>query len=70
MHRGVIGTLHLNQVLQAALNPNPVLIDRTGSRFKARDKVMHLKNNYLKDVFNGDIGTITDVNRADESLVV
>ena len=31
---------------------------------------MHLKNNYLKDVFNGDIGTITDVHRADESLVV
>ena len=61
MHKGVIGTTHLNQVLQKALNPNPVIIETRGSTFKIGDKVMHLKNNYQKEVFNGDIGTIRTV---------
>jgi len=61
MHKGVIGTTHLNQVLQEVLNPNPVIIETRGSTFKIGDKVMHLKNNYQKEVFNGDIGTIRTV---------
>jgi exodeoxyribonuclease V alpha subunit len=61
MHKGVIGTTHLNQVLQEVLNPNPVIIEIRGSRFKIGDKVMHLKNNYQKEVFNGDIGTIRTI---------
>jgi exodeoxyribonuclease V alpha subunit len=61
MHKGVIGTTHLNQVLQEVLNPNPVIIEARGSTFKIGDKVMHLKNNYQKEVFNGDIGTIRTV---------
>ena len=61
MHKGVIGTTHLNQVLQEVLNPNPVIIETRGSTFKIGDKVMHLKNNYQKEVFNGDIGTISTV---------
>jgi exodeoxyribonuclease V alpha subunit len=62
MHKGLVGTTHLNQVLQGVLNPNPVMVKNTGTAFKVGDKVMHLKNNYQKDVFNGDIGTISDVN--------
>lgn len=62
MHKGIVGTTHLNQVLQDVLNPNPVIIDTMGNTFKIGDKVMHLKNNYQKEVFNGDIGTISAVN--------
>jgi exodeoxyribonuclease V alpha subunit len=61
MHKGLVGTTHLNQVLQKELNPNPVMVETTGTAFKVGDKVMHLKNNYQKDVFNGDIGTINAV---------
>ena len=61
MHKGLVGTTHLNQVLQKVLNPNPVMVETTGTAFKVGDKVMHLKNNYQKDVFNGDIGTINAV---------
>jgi exodeoxyribonuclease V alpha subunit len=55
MHRGETGTLQLNQLLQRRLNPG-----RGGDRFRPGDKVMHLKNNYGKEVFNGDIGIVSD----------
>jgi exodeoxyribonuclease V alpha subunit len=58
MHRGEAGTVNLNQVLQQTLNPLPAGTGRRVGRFRAGDKVMHLKNNYLKAVFNGDIGTV------------
>ena len=70
MHKGVVGTAHLNQVLQKVLNPNPVMIETAGSAFKIKDKVMHLKNNYQKDVFNGDIGTITAVDPKGNNFAV
>jgi exodeoxyribonuclease V alpha subunit len=70
MHKGVVGTTNLNQVLQKVLNPNPVLIETRGSIFKSGDKVMHLKNNYQKEVFNGDIGTISSIDRKQEMLSV
>ncbi|MGA6926901.1 MAG: ATP-dependent RecD-like DNA helicase [Desulfosarcina sp.] len=58
MHRGSVGTLNLNRVLQEALNPKGPQVEVMGSRFKVGDKVMHLRNNYRKEVFNGDIGLI------------
>jgi exodeoxyribonuclease V alpha subunit len=70
MHKGVVGTAHLNQVLQRALNPNPVMVENTGSAFKIGDKVMHLKNNYQKEVFNGDIGTISAVDLKGNNFTV
>lgn len=70
MHKGLIGTTHLNQVLQKVLNPNPVMIEAMGSTFKTGDKIMHLKNNYQKEVFNGDIGIISSVNRKEKQLSV
>ena len=70
MHKGLIGTTHLNQVLQKALNPTPVMIEAMGSTFKIGDKIMHLKNNYQKEVFNGDIGIISSINRTEKQLAV
>ena len=70
MHKGLIGTTNLNQVLQKALNPNPAMIEAMGGVFKIGDKIMHLKNNYQKDVFNGDIGIISSVNKKEKQLSV
>jgi len=70
MHRGVAGTINLNLVLQNALNPNPVTLKVFETTFKTGDKVMHLKNNYVKEVFNGDIGTIESIDNAKESVTI
>jgi len=70
MHKGQAGTIHLNRRLQDALNPNPTLLEKDGLALKLNDKVMHLKNNYAKEVFNGDIGTVSDVDRQNHILVV
>ncbi len=61
MHKGVVGTMHLNQILQTALNPKATGGKPIGGRFYLEDKVMHLRNNYQKEVFNGEIGTICRV---------
>ncbi len=66
MHKGALGTIELNRKLQAALNPrqgNP-------SVFGLGDKVMHLRNNYSKEVFNGEIGTVCQAGGKDVSLKV
>ena len=70
MQRGVVGATNLNQVLQQAINPGDVGLKRGGFLFKARDKVMQIRNNYDKEVFNGDIGTIESVDTEDRSLKV
>ena len=70
MHRGETGTINLNQQLQAVLNKTPGGINAGGMTFKTGDKVMHLKNNYQKDVFNGDIGVVDEVVTSENRLVV
>ncbi len=59
MRRGNLGTAHLNQRLQAALNPTGDQVQRLGVVWRAGDRVMQTVNNYDKDVFNGDAGIIT-----------
>ncbi|MCX7337956.1 MAG: ATP-dependent RecD-like DNA helicase [Alphaproteobacteria bacterium] len=64
MTRGIIGTHTLNKELQQALNPNPgQSIERFGTTFGVGDKVMQIVNNYDKEVYNGDIGFIRQINR-------
>jgi len=63
MHKGEAGTINLNQILQKVLNKNPGEIESHGFKFKIGDKVMHLKNNYEKDVFNGDIGLVFEIDK-------
>ena len=70
MHRGDVGTNNLNQVLQNVLNPQTGATELDGTRFRPRDKVMHLRNNYQKEVFNGEIGRITAIDKADQRLSV
>jgi exodeoxyribonuclease V alpha subunit len=61
MHRGVAGVANLNVELQKELNPGGNEIIRGGKILRVGDKVMQIRNNYDKDVFNGDIGTITGI---------
>ncbi|NNJ99498.1 MAG: AAA family ATPase [Desulfatitalea sp.] len=70
MHKGVVGTLNLNQRLQAALNPHAANGKPWAGRFYPTDKVMHLRNNYQKAVFNGEIGTISAIHPNERRLVV
>ncbi len=70
MHRGVVGAHNLNIVLQEALNPTGVTLDRGGRTYRVRDKVMQIKNNYDKEVFNGDIGRIARIDRENQEVRV
>jgi exodeoxyribonuclease V alpha subunit len=75
MQRGLVGTVNLNKMLQERLNPAVAAlakpsINRAGIEYRLHDKVMQIKNNYDKEVFNGDIGTITDVNVEDQELTI
>jgi exodeoxyribonuclease V alpha subunit len=67
--------MNLNRMLQEKLNPTPDASDtpclnRAGVEYKLHDKVMQMRNNYDKEVFNGDIGTITAVNLEDQELTI
>ena len=70
MQRGVAGAANLNQVLQQALNPGEIGLKRGGYIFRARDKVMQIRNNYDKEVFNGDIGVVESVDMEEREMVV
>lgn len=85
MQRGPAGAINLNLSLQEALNPPEQdvflrgrgkvrmpkeCLRRSGFAFRAADKVMQIKNNYDKEVFNGDIGIIESVNETDRNLTV
>lgn len=59
MHRGVVGAINLNAELQKVLNPGAGMqVQRGGRAFKVGDKVMQIRNNYDKEVYNGDIGRV------------
>jgi exodeoxyribonuclease V alpha subunit len=58
MHRGPAGTIALNEMLQAELNPSGAGVLSEGQNLKVGDKVLQLKNDYEKDVFNGDVGEV------------
>ena len=73
MHRGVIGATQLNAALQAALNParaGVVEVMRGGRIFRVGDRVMQVRNNYDKEVYNGDIGRIARIELEEQEVVV
>ncbi|MDE6974932.1 MAG: ATP-dependent RecD-like DNA helicase [Lachnospiraceae bacterium] len=70
MQRGTVGAANLNQVLQEAMNPQGPALRRGGVCYRVRDKVMQIRNDYDKEVFNGDIGTIRRVDLEDREITV
>ena len=70
MHRGLLGTINLNRELQTLLNPTGDALERAGTALRAGDKVMQLRNNYEKGVFNGDLGRIISIDREDGSVKI
>jgi len=70
LHKGPVGTLRLNHVLQGVLNPEGAAIQGPFGSLRPGDKVMHLRNNYQKEVFNGELGTISRINPRDGELTV
>ena len=70
MYRGVVGAGNLNLELQKALNPGENAVERGGKSFRVSDKVMQIRNNYDKEVFNGDIGRIARVDSENQEVTI
>ena len=70
MQKGVVGATNLNLALQEAMNPQGDGLRRSGFIFRRDDKVMQIRNNYDKEVFNGDIGIIESVDLQNRTLKV
>jgi exodeoxyribonuclease V alpha subunit len=68
MHKGVAGVANLNLQLQAALNGHQRGIRAPAGEFRPGDKVIQLRNNYDKNLFNGDIGTIRNVDTENATM--
>lgn len=70
MQRGICGAANLNQMMQEAMNPSKIFLRRGGTQYRLHDKVMQIRNNYDKEVFNGDIGTICKVDMEEREITV
>jgi exodeoxyribonuclease V alpha subunit len=70
MHKGVVGAVNLNRQLQEALNPDADGIIRGECTYRVNDKVIQIRNNYDKEVFNGDIGRITVIEWEDKAVTI
>lgn len=70
MQRGETGAANLNMLLQSTLNPQTIHLRRGGIEYRLGDKVMQIKNNYDKEVFNGDIGMVSAVDLDERELTV
>lgn len=71
MRKGDIGVINLNKMLQQAINPikpNQQVINRNGYSYHVGDKIMQIKNDYDKGVFNGDVGIVTYISQEDGEL--
>ena len=70
-NRGELGARHLNQMLQAALNPGlPDRLEHHGVSFALGDKVMQLENDYDREVYNGDLGRVMRIDRAQNLVTI
>jgi exodeoxyribonuclease V alpha subunit len=70
MHRGSAGTIELNRRLQQAFNPEGPGVLLSGSTVRVGDKVMQTRNDYEREVFNGDIGWVLDIDTQARELTV
>jgi exodeoxyribonuclease V alpha subunit len=72
MNRTALGSRNLNEILQAALNPpgNKAELERFGWKFRLGDRVIQTENDYERDVFNGDLGLVTKIDREEHEMTV
>jgi exodeoxyribonuclease V alpha subunit len=70
MRRGKVGIDQLNKTLQQELNPSKIFLQKGETLYKVGDKVLQIKNNYSKMIFNGDIGYITDINLSSKEILI
>ena len=71
MYKGPVGVMSLNEELQARLNPSAIAqVEWGGNTLRIGDKVMQIRNNYDKGVFNGDVGWIRAINRENATVKV
>lgn len=70
MNKSELGVQNLNRLLQDALNPGGKEVQRFGTAFRVGDKVIQTRNNYQREVFNGDIGRVTGLDEIDQVLTV
>lgn len=70
MQRGAVGAANLNMLLQQNVNPGDTGLRRSGILYREADKVMQIRNNYEKEVFNGDVGRILSVDMENGELRV
>lgn len=70
MHKGITGTDNLNKELQDVLNKGNGILSRGNRSYKVGDKVLQVKNNYEKEVFNGDIGTISRIENDQQFVII
>ncbi|MGZ3423944.1 MAG: SF1B family DNA helicase RecD2 [Polyangiales bacterium] len=70
MVRGSVGTRSLNEGLQARLNPTGVELRRGNTLFRVGDRVMQMRNDYDRDIFNGDVGFVSAIDEDNEMLTV
>jgi exodeoxyribonuclease V alpha subunit len=72
MYRSAVGVVALNNILQEKLNPAGRMAERriAGRLFRVGDKVIQTRNNYDKDVFNGDIGRVHSLDLTEQEMIV
>lgn len=70
MKRGVIGTENLNVILQQHLNPKENALMWSGKRFLPGDKVMQIRNDHKREVYNGDIGRIQSIDTVEQQVII
>ena len=70
MYKGAVGADQLNQLMRNALNPDGKSLKYGHQQYKINDKVMQIRNNYDKEVFNGDIGNIKEINLEEQVIKV
>ncbi len=70
MHKGLCGSENLTRELQSTLNPSGPNVQRWGRTYRVGDRVMQIRNNYDKDVFNGDLGRVKKIDLIEQQVIV
>jgi len=70
MHKGEAGAMALNERLQSALNGGAEALHRGGRVYRVNDRIMQVRNDYEKEVFNGDIGRILSIDPENQVAVL